>query len=154
VDEIASESHISKKTIYEFFDSKENAFIYVIERESKQFMMNIYQTLNNFPSSTEKIKNLIAYIFAYMRELTIKSQTMDFFQNENIDLLIFQKAYEDILHQFLEEGIEQNDFKISNLGFTFIFIKAILNEGLIEFNKNFNQEAELQTYQSIIKLIS
>jgi len=64
VDDISAELHISKKTIYQYFNTKEEIFYYVVSRIARQYMHRMEQDLARIPTAGEKLTQLVHMIFA------------------------------------------------------------------------------------------
>ncbi|EGO64028.1 TetR/AcrR family transcriptional regulator [Acetonema longum] len=68
MDEISHDCKISKKTIYEHFKDKEDLFISLFIRESRQVRDLIFAGISHIPDPLERLIELIRSAIAYFRQ--------------------------------------------------------------------------------------
>ena len=57
VDEVAKELHISKKTIYQNFSTKEEVFYYVVSRVARQYRVSMEKDIEAYSSYQKKLEH-------------------------------------------------------------------------------------------------
>jgi AcrR family transcriptional regulator len=155
VDDVAAELHISKKTIYSYFDSKESIFAYVIQREAYLLVPSMQQRLQGLLTTQEKISVLIHLVFEQAQLYLETTRGLDFENQEAAARLAFQTAYEEVLKQILQENYNQKDLTQEPVnGLFFSFIKAVIWQGLQAVKSEPVSRVEYETCQAVLKLIS
>jgi AcrR family transcriptional regulator len=154
VEEVAGELHISKKTIYEYYESKEDVFKFVIDRESKKIVFRMEANLRLEPTSDEKIKMLIHMIFENAVNYIAASKNLDFKAQDDIATRAFQSAYENILRQVVDEGIQANVFSQSIRELELEYINAVILQGLSTLRKNLIENPEQSVCSMVMKMLS
>jgi AcrR family transcriptional regulator len=154
VDDVSGELHISKKTIYEYFESKESVFAFIIQREAAQAMQKMARHLESIPSAIEKLTLLIHLIFENADTYLKNSRNLDFHDRDEIASLSFQSAYETILKQVVEEGIHAGEFHFSSSDLSLSFVKAIIWQGLHALKDDPSSRPEQPTSATILKLLT
>jgi TetR/AcrR family transcriptional repressor of mexJK operon len=154
VDEVAGQLHISKKTIYEYFESKEDMFKFVITRESKKIGSQMEVRLKTAHSGDEKIRTLIHMIFENAVNYILASKNLDFKTQDEIATRAFQFAYEDILRRVVDEGKQSRKFSqsIGELELSYIF--AVILQGLNSLRKNPDNNPEKSVCSMVLKMLS
>jgi len=112
LDEIARSAHITKSSIYYYFDSKEDIFRAVLEKENRLWSQKIRGVISKANTPQEKLH---AYIVTRMKHL---SQLANFYSALKEEYLEHYSFIERIRKKNLQEEIE--------------IVKAILEEGTIK----------------------
>jgi AcrR family transcriptional regulator len=154
VDEVAGELHISKKTIYEYFDSKEDIFRFIIQREADRSSIVMEENLRSGKKAEEKMAALIQMIFtmadAYMR----KSRNLDFQNQDEITLPTFRAAYEGLLEKIIREGNQAGEFKSGMSELELSFVKVVIFHALQEFRSSQEMDIKSTTLEAAMKLVN
>ncbi len=154
VDDVAAELHISKKTIYEYFDSKDAVFAYIIKREADQASQTMSRRLEGISKSTEKMQMLIHLIFDNA-EMYIKSSSgLDLHDKDDMASQSFQAAYESILMLVVDEGIRRGEFHLPEGDLNRSFLKAVILQGLLALRQDPDCRVEQPTCQAALKLLA
>ncbi len=154
VDEVAAQLHISKKTIYEYFESKEDIFEFVIIRESKKIGAQMGARLQKVPAGNEQIQILIQMIFENVRTYISASRNLDFHNQDEIATRAFQTAYEDILRKAVEDGkkIQKFSATIGDQEISFIF--AVILEAISSLRKDPGKKPESSLVAMVLKMLA
>ncbi|NMB58941.1 MAG: TetR/AcrR family transcriptional regulator [Chloroflexi bacterium] len=153
VDEVAGELHISKKTIYEYFDSKEDIFRFIIQREADRSSAAMEEKLRSGKTASEKIAALVHMIFSMADSYIRKSRNLDFQNQEEITLPIFRAAYEGLLAKIIKEGNQAGEIKSCKTDLELSFVKAVILHALEEFRSNQDRGIEPTTLEVVMKMI-
>jgi len=154
VDEIAHEIKMSKKTIYKHFSSKEKIFYFIISKVAVKYSKDMEKKLTFFPSCTERINQLIIMIFGETRKwLKEGNDAFEFKYKYEIARLAFIDAYNELFKRILLEGVNTNEFSISNIEITLRFINGIISESMKLISSKPELEIEGDVIASIGKLI-
>jgi AcrR family transcriptional regulator len=154
VDEISKDLHISKKTIYKYFESKDQIFDYLINRTADHFRELIEPKLCEFSNYEKKVEQLVLIIFQEMRNWLIESKdSFDFRFKFDLTKKAFQQAYHDMARDLYVAGIENNEFSKRNIDLTIKFLDSILVEGMQLIHTNNDFGIEHDTASMILKLL-
>lgn len=154
VDDISQDLRISKKTIYKNFNSKEQIFLYLVQKIAAQFREMIEPKLINVLTYERKMEQLVFIIFQDIRNWLKESKdSFEFrFQFE-----LTQKAYQEAYHSLIKElflaGIENGEFCKTNIDLTVKFLDSILLESMKLIHVNHDLGIEQDTAKSILKLL-
>lgn len=153
VDEVAGQLHISKKTIYEYFESKENVFEFVIARESKKISAQMEVRLKTIHTADEKIRTLIHMIFENAVNYILASKNLDFIGQDEIATRAFQSAYEIILLDVIDEGKHSKKFSQSIGEPELSYIFAVILQGLNSLRKDPEINPEKSVCSMVLKML-
>ncbi len=119
VDDIAGTLHMGKSTIYYYFETKEDIFKAVIERESKFLAMKIKKAVDKVTSPVEKLRVFILTRMQCLKQLAnfysvLKDEYLEHYPFiEKVRKKDFEEEIETI-KTFLKEGVEKGIFAIKN----------------------------------------
>ena len=133
VDDIAKELQISKKTIYQFFDSKEQIFYYIISRVARRYARSMEHKLGDIPTYREKLAELVRMVFAETKKWTRQHDAFE-----------FKYKY----------GMENGEFRKAPVDLTMSFIQGILSESLRLVTVNQDLEIEEEVIEGINRLLN
>ena len=153
VDEVAKELRISKKTIYQFFTSKEKIFYYIVSRVAKGIKTGMEKDLAKYQSETEMLRQLILQIFAKSKTWLKKNDVFEFRYKLEIGSLAFKDAFEELLYQIVKSGMEKGEFKKSSPEIKVRFIEGVISEGMDIIAQNPNQEVVVDVIDSVLKML-
>jgi AcrR family transcriptional regulator len=153
VDDVAGELHISKKTIYEYFDSKEEVFEFVISREAKNMGTRMDANLGEVQGSEAKIRVLIHMIFENAASYIAASQSLDFKSQDEIATRAFQSAYEGILRQVVDKGKQEKAFSGTFDDLDLSFVYAVIQKALMSMRDEPAKNPELAVFAMVIKML-
>jgi len=134
VDEIAREARVGKGTIYNYYKSKEDIFLAVVEEEAQILKKEIKRVVDAEATPEKKIRS---YVIARMRLLGQLANFYSAFKNEYLDYYGFiekiRKRYTDYeiltIKEILKEGIDKKVFLIKDLNLT-AFAVVVAMKGL------------------------
>ena len=112
VDEIASAAHIAKSTLYHHFESKEDIFRAVIEREGKTLAKRIRNAVEAAETPQEKVRAYVITRMDHLRELTNFYSALrdEYLEHYPFIESVRQKDFEDEMAMFqeiLSEGLRK-----------------------------------------------
>jgi AcrR family transcriptional regulator len=151
MDEIAQSMGKGKSSIYYYFDSKEEIYEAVIEREAELLRREVIKSISNSDDPKDKLRN---YVMTRMKTFRRVSNFYDAIRTEVVSHLDFidkiRKKYDreeiHLLQDILEEGVNKNQFRIENVELTAIAVVTALKGLEIPlFWSNKRKNAEEQT---------
>jgi AcrR family transcriptional regulator len=129
VDDVAAELGMSKKTIYNNFDSKEDIFYFIISRKAEARRAMIEKKILHVKSARAKMEEMITINFTEFRKIhkrKIKAFE-DRFQTE-IAVGAFRQAFNRLVSDIISEGVENNEFDVCDHEMTVRYIQALIAE--------------------------
>jgi AcrR family transcriptional regulator len=153
VDQVAHELKISKKTIYEYFDTKEKIFYYVVHRIAMDYCRKMETKLEKCPSVREKLSLLLRMIFSESKKWLRTNDAFEFCYKEEIGELAFRDAYGDLLRQLIQSGMEKGEFPRRDVEPTLGFIQGIIGETMKVLAKNPKQSIDDQAEQAVFRVL-
>jgi len=154
VDDIATELKISKKTIYQHFNTKEEIFYYIVSKVARQYMNRMAADLEGLSTQKEKLEQLVRMIFSESRKWLKENDAFEFRYKYDIAGLAFQDAYNDLLAEMIRGGITAGEFRDGPVELTVRFINGIISESMKVLNANPEQNVEDEVVRAIERLLA
>jgi AcrR family transcriptional regulator len=153
VDDIAKELKISKKTIYQHFNTKEEIFYYIVSKVAQQYMNRMAADLKELPTAKEKLDQLVRMIFTESRKWLKENDAFEFRYKYDIAGLAFRDAYNDLLAELIHEGIDAGEFRQGPVALTVRFINGIISESMKVLSANPELVVEEEVIAAINRLL-
>ena len=153
VDDISVELHISKKTIYQHFSTKEEIFYYVVSRIARQYLQRMEQDLAHYPAYRKKLTQLVRLIFAEAKKWLKKNNAFEFRYKYEIGELAFKDAYGELLQNLVKQGMDSGEFSQAPAGITTRLIQGMISEAIRLVTADPDLAVEDQLIESILKLV-
>ena len=125
VDDIARALRISKKTIYQHFDSKEEIFYYLVSRVARQYRRKMEKELDAHPTYAARLEQLFRMVFAESRKWLKQNDAFEFKYKYEISELAFQDTYEELITELIRRGTEAGEFTSQQPELTGRFVRGI-----------------------------
>ncbi len=131
VDDIARAAHKVKSTIYQYFESKEEIFQTIVEKESQILKEEIKKAIE---AQDNPKKKLLTYVITRMRVLKDLSNFYNALRDEYLEHFVFiekirKKYLKDEINtikKILKNGVDQGAFVINDLELTACMIVVAL----------------------------
>lgn len=153
VDDISDELHISKKTIYQYFNTKEEIFYYVVSRVARQYLRSMEKDLAQFKSARKQLPHLIRLIFAEAKKWLKGNDAFEFKYKYEIGELAFKDAYSTLIRKILEQGMKKGEFAQAPLDLTVSLIQGMISESMRLVTANPELDVEEHLIRAILKLV-
>lgn len=154
VEDIARDLHISKKTIYVHFESKDDMFRHVVEQMAAENRARIAEELQARSSCLEKIEGLIGIIFRTTREWWIANQEHDLAGRFEIGERAFLDAYTGLIGEWVLQGVESGEFRSGSPEMTVTFIGGIILAGTRLLREEPDRTPETEVIAAVGKLLA
>lgn len=157
IDELARDYHISKKTIYKHFKSKDELLASVIKDFTSKITNSIIEIMDTDKNSIEKLIDVLNLIQNSMKQLSLKY--IDDIQKHKPKLWNYIEKFrkenlEKIVHQTIMEGMKEGLFEDVDPVIVFrIFYGAVRNVLVPEFlinNPISSEEAVKKTFDILL----
>jgi TetR/AcrR family transcriptional regulator, cholesterol catabolism regulator len=153
VDDISTELHISKKTIYQYFSTKEEIFFYVVSQIAHQYLKKMENDLKQFPTNREKLVQLIHMVFGEAKKWLKENDAFEFKYKYEIAELAFKDAYSELMKKILEQGIEAGEFASAPVDLTVRMMQGMISESMRLVSANPDLAVEEYLTSAILKMI-
>lgn len=158
MDEIAQSVSKGKSSIYYYFQSKEDIYKAVIEKEATLIRDELTKAISEANNPVDKLK---AYVTVRMRTFHAMANFYEAIKNEfltNLDFINkirekYDKEEMQMVENFLKEGINRNDFNLDNTELAAIAIVTAmkgLEIPLIKYNNKLNLEERIDHLLNIL----
>lgn len=155
VDDVAKDLKISKKTIYEHFDTKEEIFYYVVFRAATSIRRGMESDLTQYATNREKLEALVRMIFAQTRRwLKEGNDAFEFKYKYRIAELAFKDAYAELVTQLVEDGQKAGEFGSTSKDMMLHFIQGIMKESMDMVTADPDLAVEDEVIAAIFKLLA
>ncbi|MCK4678161.1 MAG: TetR/AcrR family transcriptional regulator [Bacteroidales bacterium] len=123
IGDIAIAARKGRRTIYTYFENKEDIYKAVIEKEVNVLKISLVDVILSESSTKEKLKD---YFITRMMTINVLANYYEALRNDYLqDFKIIEKIREDfdnqeisMISEILTEGVENNEFKIENINLT------------------------------------
>ena len=157
MDEIALASRKGKSSIYYYFNSKEEIFKAVVEKEAGILKEELVAAINGADDPMEKLK---AYVLVRMKTIGKMANFYSAIKDEYLNHLDFtetiRQKYDreeiDMVHNILQEGVDNGEFKIENTALASIAIVTALKG--MEIPMFWNEDEGMEIEKRIEDLIN
>jgi TetR/AcrR family transcriptional repressor of mexJK operon len=153
MDQVAHELKISKKTIYQYFDTKEKIFYFVVHRIAQEYCRKMEVELEKSPTAREKLSRLLRMIFSESKKWLRTGDAFEFRYKQEIGELAFRDAYGDLLKRLLQSGMEHGEFPRRDVDITLRFIQGILGEAMKALTMNPKRSVDDQAEKAILRVL-
>jgi AcrR family transcriptional regulator len=151
---VAKELGITKKTVYQFFSTKEKIFYFIVSKAARGYRNKMAQQLEAIPTGREKIDKLIRMIFTETKKWLKHNDAFEFKYKYDIAELAFKEAFNELLEQYVEQGVSAGEFEVGNIQLTIRFFNGIISESMALVSANPDLEVEDDVIESMMKLLS
>ena len=154
MDDVAKELKISKKTIYQFFHTKEEIFYYISRRIASEYRLYMEQKLADIPTFQEKLTALLKMIIAESKKWLALKDNLEYKFKTDMVSLALPDAYNELLKKLIVQGIESGEFGEIPVDITVRFIDGLIGESLkiLYASPKINVEDDL--IRAVFKLVS
>jgi len=154
MDDIAVDCGMSKKTIYNFFNSKEEIYSFLVKEKASEYSISMNDKLLTVTGVFKKFNILIEMIF-YENYQWIKkgNNAFDFKNKYEIASTAFEQAYTELIKSMLIDGQSKNEISSGNIDINLRFIISILKEAMKLFNHSEDKSIQKHTIETVEKIL-
>ncbi|WP_404456371.1 TetR/AcrR family transcriptional regulator [Oceanobacillus kapialis] len=158
MEDIREFSDISKGSIYYHFKSKEELFLYTVEKTSEDWRIKWANHADKVVTSTEKLYLLAKYYASDMQN-PLSHTVPEYMATENIDKMMRNKIFDlikpeyEAFYQIIDEGICRKEFKSnqSPVDLAYILYSTLTGLSITQFF-GYSDEQFLMLYQNAIDI--
>lgn len=154
VEDIAKDLHISKKTIYVHFGSKDDIYRHVIERRARDDKQRIAAELADRQSYGAKIEGLIGIVFEFTRDWWRRNRDSEFVQRYQVGEQAFLDAYTELIREYVHEGVQNGEFTADDSEVTVRLVSGLILAGTRMLQEDIEAEVEPQVVEAVNRLLT
>lgn len=146
LDEVAREMHISKKTIYAYFDSKRDIYAYLVEGMAAREKMRMAAAVAMLPTYAARVEAVVTNVLEMGRTHVNETTETEWVQELEIAGDAFRKANGDLLRELVEAGMAAGEFPEGDPVLVEKMVAAMVVEYLMMVNADpsYDRDAELK----------
>ena len=158
MDEIASEAGVTKKTVYNYFSSKEELLKYCIKEE----LQNMRKIIENVESKKldfmETVHQVIYNLLKYKKNckfLKMLFKESEILKNEQLkeNLKIVDKEIQNYIRKQLELAIQNDKIELQNIDITTFLIYKMYSALMIDWNEDYKKLDEKEIADNILHFL-
>ncbi|MBW6468630.1 MAG: TetR/AcrR family transcriptional regulator [Coriobacteriia bacterium] len=154
VEDIAKDLHISKKTIYVHYESKDDIFKSVIERRAAEDKQRIAEELADRASYTDKVGGLIRIVFDRTRDWWRRNRDSEFVQRYQVSEQAFLDAYTDLIRDYVHAGVQCGEFTARDDETTVRLVSGLILAGTRMLQEDIEADAEPAVVEAVNRLLT
>jgi TetR/AcrR family transcriptional regulator, cholesterol catabolism regulator len=154
VEDIAKDLHISKKTIYVHYESKDAIFKSVIERRAAEDKQRIAAELADRASYTAKVEGLIRIVFDFTRDWWRRNRDSEFVQRYQVAEQAFLDAYTDLIRDYVHAGVRNGEFTARDDETTVRLVSGLMLAGTRMLQEDIDAEVEPSVVEAVNRLLT
>lgn len=134
LDDVAREMHISKKTIYVHFDSKQAIYEYVVERQAVREKRKLAAAVADLPTYSARVEAVVRFVLGSARAHILETGRGEWLREYEIAADAFRKANGDLMRELIEAGMAAGEFEAGDAHLVQEMIAAMVVEYLLIVN--------------------
>lgn len=146
VDDIAAELGISKKTLYQHFESKREMYGYLVQRMSRISRAEMAAAVSGLPTCREKVEALVTMVLSMARAHIAETTEADWRGEYEVAADAYREATGSLLQSLVEEGMASGEFAVRDALLTRRMVTAMILEYtlMVREEPSFDRDAELR----------
>ena len=153
VEDVARALRISKKTIYEYFPSKEAILEYALELAALQQRQRVESLLTE-PTALGRALQVTRTALADAREGFAQNPGVELVEPPEIQTRVNDRVYGPMVRDLLAQGVAAGEFEVADIDLTSRFVQAIGMEAVRQIHDDPASRPEEATVQAIRRLIT
>ena len=132
VKKIAKAVGIGKSTLYDYFSTKDEIIIYLLDELLAELMQGAKKILNREESAAECLRNVMCMHLrllmrnkSYLLKLTLEAQKLG--SKAQQDYQVRRYAYQDLIIDLIDDGINEGSFRPVNSAIVMKTLMAVLS---------------------------
>lgn len=146
VDDLAAELGISKKTLYQHFDSKREMYGYLVDRLARQNRSEMAAALVELPTYRKKVRALVAMILTMARAHIVETDEADWRGEYEAAADAYREATGSLLQDLVRRGSEEGEFAVRDPALARRMVSAMFVEYTLMVREDpaYDRDEELQ----------
>ena len=153
VEDVARALHISKKTIYEYFPSKQALLKYALELGALGQRQRVESLLSE-KTALGRILEVVSIALADARVFFETNPSEEMVEPPELQAQVNERVYGSMVRELLEQGVAAGEFVVANVGMTTKFALAVGMEGVRLIREDPASHPEQATLEAMRRLIT
>jgi AcrR family transcriptional regulator len=154
LDDIASELHISKKTIYVHFDSKDEIYRAIVDERADQEKLKLAAAIATLPTYVERIEAVIGSILEYSRAHIGETSLEEWMEEYEIAADAFRQANGELLRELIEAGMDADEFACGDVVFVERMVAAMVLDYVVMVREDPSKDYDGELVERIIRFLT
>lgn len=154
VEDIAKDLHISKKTIYVHFESKDAIYKHVIERRVAAEQRRVAAELESRPSCLSRVEGLIGIIFEYTRDWWRRNKDSESVLHYPVGEQAFLDAYTELIREYVRKGVAAGEFTAEDSEITVRLVGGLILAGTRMLAEDTELDVEPRVTEAVVRLLT
>ena len=153
VEDVAKALRISKKTIYEYFPSKEAILEYALELAALQQRQRVESLLTE-PTVLGRALQVTRIALADAREGFAQNPGLELVEPPELQTRVNDRVYGPMVRDLLAQGVAAGEFEVADIDLTSRFVQAIGMEAVRQIHDDPASRPEEATVEAVRRLIT
>jgi AcrR family transcriptional regulator len=153
VEDVARQLRISKKTIYEYFPSKDAMLEYALELAALEQRRRVESLLTE-ATALGRALQVTRIALADARAAFAQNPGLEIAEPRELQTRVNDRVYGPMVRDLLAQGIAAGEFKVADVDLTSRFVQAIGLEAVRQLHDDPESHPEEATIQAIRRLIT
>ena len=153
VEDVARALHISKKTIYEYFPSKEALLEYALELGALGQRQRVESRLTE-TTALGRALEVVSIALADARVFFETSPSEEMVEPPELQAQVNERVYGPMVRDLLERGVAAGEFEVPDIDMTTRFVLAVGMEGVRLIRQDPSSQPEEATLDATRRLIT
>lgn len=153
VEDVARALRISKKTIYEYFPSKEALLEYALELGAREQRARVESRLTG-ATALGRALEVSSLALADARAFFEQSPSAEMVEPPELQAQVNERVYGPMVRELLEQGVAAGEFEVADVGMTTRFALVVGMEGVRRIREDPASRPEQATLEAIRRLIT
>jgi AcrR family transcriptional regulator len=157
VEEVARELGVSKRTVYQYFGSKDEIFRYVVEKYADETVERIGRQYAAIPSRWERLEKLVReLVLQATRDWLTRFEGTELRHQFEFGVRVNRQAYDALIRRWVAEGAEAGEFHpiAGDAGRTARFIGALLQDATEQIREDRGSDVDDAVVEAVHKLLA
>jgi AcrR family transcriptional regulator len=153
VEDVARQLRISKKTIYEYFPSKDAMLEYALELAALEQRRRVESLLTE-TTALGRVLQVTSIALADARVAFAQNPTLEIAEPPEVQTRVNDRVYGPMVRDLLEQGVAAGEFEVADVDLTSRFVQAIGMEAVRQIHDDLASHPEEATVEAIRRLIT
>jgi len=149
LDDIASELHISKKTIYVHFDGKRDIYAHLVAGQAAREKMRLAAAVATLPSYSARVEALVSFVLQSARGHINETGRDEWIREYEIAADAFRQANGELLRELIDAGMEAGEFARGDV----VFAERMIAAMVLDYVKWVNDDPAIDHDSELIERI-
>jgi len=153
VEDIARVLRISKKTIYEFFPSKDALLQYALEMSASEQRRRVESMLTE-PTTLGRVAQVVAIALADARSFYASGPHEEMVEPEELTAQVNARVFGPMVRDLLAQGVAAGEFEVPDIALTAAFAVAVGMEAVRIIREDPSSHPEAAAVATIRRLVA